>query len=104
MPPGFRFAPFWQTARRAVGAAFAGARGATIATAARCACSARLRDDVTVAQAQQELTAIAARLERDHPRTNTGIGITVEPLLDKVVCRHPRHAARADGDGHASCC
>ena len=31
------------------------------------------------------MTAIAARLERAHPATNTGVAITVRPLLDKVV-------------------
>jgi predicted permease len=45
----------------------------------------RLKSGVTVAQAQQEMSSIAARLEREHPGTNTGLSITVRPLLDKVV-------------------
>ena len=60
----------------------------------------RLRPGVSVAQAQQEMTAIASRLEREHPATNTGIAITVRPLLDKVVAGVRGHAAGLDGDGH----
>ena len=84
MPPGFRFAPFWQTrAELWTPLSLEARRDDRDGRSLRL--FGRLRDDVTVAQAQQELTAIAVRLERDHPRTNTGIGITVKPLLDKVV-------------------
>ena len=45
------------------------------------------------------MSAIAARLARAFPQTNARLGITVRPLLDKVVVGNARHAARADGDG-----
>jgi macrolide transport system ATP-binding/permease protein len=37
----------------------------------------RLRDGVTLAQARAEATAIAGRMERDHPRENHGFGLSV---------------------------
>ena len=84
MPPTFRFAPFWQT-RAELWAPLAltarrddrGGRSLRV--------FGRLRADVPLAQAQQEMTTIASRLERDHPATNTGIAVTIRPLLDKVV-------------------
>jgi predicted permease len=84
MPAGFRFAPFWQT-RAELWAPLSlvarrddrGGRSLRV--------FGRLRAGVTVAQAQQDMSAIAVRLEREHPDTNTGLSITVRPLLDKVV-------------------
>ena len=46
---------------------------------------ARLKDGVTVSEAQAEMTGLAAGLARTYPATNTDLGITVRPLLDKVV-------------------
>ena len=40
----------------------------------------RLRSDRTVGQAQQEMSAIGARLAERYPQTNAGIGVTVVPL------------------------
>ena len=40
----------------------------------------RLKPDVTRAEAQSELSAIAARLQAQYPETNRGRGITLEPL------------------------
>ncbi len=45
----------------------------------------RLRGGVSVDQARAELTAIAARLERDHPQDNTNQGVHVAPLHDALV-------------------
>ena len=45
----------------------------------------RLRPGVTVAEAQAEMTAIAGRLARDHPRTNTDVGARVIPLHTRQV-------------------
>jgi putative ABC transport system permease protein len=46
---------------------------------------ARLKPYVSFAQAQAEMTAIAARLAQEHPEANTGWTIRVTPLLDFVV-------------------
>jgi predicted permease len=84
MPEGFHFAPFWQTrAEMWVPLALAPRRDDRGGRSLRL--FARLKDGVSVAQAQAEMTAIAARLERDYPATNTDVRITVVPLLDKVV-------------------
>lgn len=45
----------------------------------------RLRDDATVDQARAELSAIAARLERDHPGDNTNQGVAVAALHGAMV-------------------
>jgi predicted permease len=46
---------------------------------------ARLKEGVSVEQAQAEMTAIAARLERAYPETNDGKGAAVTPLQDQLV-------------------
>ena len=43
----------------------------------------RLKRDVTVAQAQAEMLAIAKRIERQHPQTNTGLNVHVIRLRDQ---------------------
>jgi putative ABC transport system permease protein len=45
----------------------------------------RLKPDVTIAQAQSELAAIAERLARAAPDTNRGVGVTLEPLQQAIV-------------------
>ena len=45
----------------------------------------RLKPEASLAQAQSEMTTIAARLAQEHPDANTGWTITVKPLLDFVV-------------------
>ncbi|HEX8290915.1 MAG TPA: ABC transporter permease [Pyrinomonadaceae bacterium] len=45
----------------------------------------RLRAGATVGQAQAELAAIAARLEKEFPSTNAGWTVTTQPLHEKVV-------------------
>jgi putative ABC transport system permease protein len=44
----------------------------------------RLRDGVTVRQAQAELRTIAERLAKSYPATNQGWTVRVEPLLDGI--------------------
>ena len=45
----------------------------------------RLADGASVSEARTEMEGIAARLESAYPQTNRGIGVSVEPLLDKYV-------------------
>ncbi|HEV3484578.1 MAG TPA: ABC transporter permease, partial [Vicinamibacterales bacterium] len=46
---------------------------------------ARLRDGVTLEQAQSEMTAIAARLEQAYPESNEGKSAAVVPLQELMV-------------------
>ncbi len=45
----------------------------------------RLREGVSVAQAQAEMTTISRRLEKAYPETNIGLGARVVPLHEDVV-------------------
>ncbi|HEX6185245.1 MAG TPA: ABC transporter permease, partial [Pyrinomonadaceae bacterium] len=45
----------------------------------------RLREDVPLEQAQAEMDAIAARLAQEHPITNKGWGVDLEPLKEEMV-------------------
>jgi len=42
----------------------------------------RLKPDVSIKQAQAQLTAIAERLQKEHPRTNKGAGVYVTSLTN----------------------
>jgi putative ABC transport system permease protein len=53
---------------------------------------ARLAPATTVEQARTELDAVAAQLEREHPDTNEGFGVTVEPLSDALFDEQTRLA------------
>jgi predicted permease len=84
MPPGFRFAPFWQT-RAEMFAPLSLARRANDRGGRSLRLFARLKDGVAYGEAQAEMSAIAASLERAYPKTNAKLGITIRPLLEKVV-------------------
>ena len=45
----------------------------------------RLRPDVTLEQAQQEMNTIAAYLAQQHPQTNSDVGAVVVPLREQLV-------------------
>lgn len=47
----------------------------------------RLRSSATVRQAQTEMTAIMAQLEKEYPRDNLGRGATVVPLHEELAGR-----------------
>jgi putative ABC transport system permease protein len=46
---------------------------------------ARLKQGVTLTQAQTEMDQIASRLEQEYPEFNTGKGITLVPLQEQLV-------------------
>ncbi len=45
----------------------------------------RLRPRVSMAQAQAEMSAVAARLAREHPDEDGGLGVAVVPLSDQLA-------------------
>ncbi len=48
-------------------------------------CIARLRPGVSVEAARNDLIAIARQLEQEHPMSNTGNSISMQPLVDRIV-------------------
>ncbi|MGH9309656.1 MAG: ABC transporter permease, partial [Vicinamibacterales bacterium] len=84
MPASFRFAPFWQT-RAEMWTPLSLAARLDDRSGRSLRVFGRLGNGVSVAAAQTEMSAIAARLARTYPQTNAGMSITVRPLLDKVV-------------------
>jgi len=84
MPPQFRFAPFWATRAQMWCPLVLDSRvhdrgGRSLRV------FARLRNGVTLAQAQSEMDAVAARLSELYPPSNAKLGISVVPLREKVV-------------------
>src|ERR1039458_2457089 len=53
----------------------------------RCLVVGRLKPGVSVAQAQEDLDAVASRIERESPQTNTGVGVRVLPFAHYVMGR-----------------
>ncbi len=82
MPPDFQFAPFWATQAQIWAPLDLSPRSAN-RTGASLRIFARLRPGATVETARRELAAITAGLDREFPGTNRGM--TVTPLLEKVV-------------------
>lgn len=82
MPPGFSFAPFWATRAEIWGAMDltprAGSRDGNSLRA-----FARLAPAVSLAQAQSDVEAVTAGLEREFPGTNRDVRVT--PLRDMVT-------------------
>ena len=46
---------------------------------------ARLKPDVTLAQARQQMTAIAARIAHDYPKSNKGWSVTIDRYQNRFV-------------------
>jgi putative ABC transport system permease protein len=46
---------------------------------------ARLKEGVTLDQAQAEMDQISRRLEQEYPKSNTGVGVTLVPLHEQLV-------------------
>ena len=82
MPPAFQFAPFWATQAQ-IWAPLDLTSRATNRTGASLRVFARLKPGVKVETARRELAAITTALDREFPGTNRGM--TVTPLLEKVV-------------------
>jgi putative ABC transport system permease protein len=82
MPPGFRFAPFWAT-RAEMWAPLPLADRASSRSGNSLRVFARLKQDVTLAQARSELKSITARLEAAFPGTNRNVELL--PLKERVV-------------------
>jgi putative ABC transport system permease protein len=87
MPPGFDFpsdaAQFWLPLRGDPGVMERDGNFLTVI--------GRLRDQITVARARAELTALAARIDAEAPGANQGYGLFVESRHAFVV-RNARHA------------
>ena len=49
------------------------------------ACVARLRPGITLAQARAQMSAVAANLGREYPKTNRDLGVYVEPLVGDIT-------------------
>ena len=88
MPPGFKFpvgAPqvdFWMPLISSIPPAARTARGAVYL-----GLFARLKPNVTLAQAQAEMTLIGNNLARQYPEANTGLSIVPVSTRDRLVGR-----------------
>ena len=65
---------------------------------------ARLKDGVSLAQAQAEMDAVAGGIEKELPQFSRGHGANVQPLHGEMVLALPPRAARALRGGRDSCC
>ena len=72
------FVPLWRLENQYGGAARRGEHPGIYAYAL-------MKPGVTVQQAQDQLSAIATRIANQYPKSNLGIGATVQPLLGAVV-------------------
>ena len=82
MPPGYDFpagTDFWAPFRQPMGGQNRTARGYGVV--------GRLRDDVSVAAAQQDLSAIARRLKRLHGDGANMVDATVRPVMEQLAGR-----------------
>jgi predicted permease len=84
MPPGFHFAPFWQTQAEMwtplpLAARIDDRGGRSLRL------FARLKPGISIREAQAGMDTVASRLAQAYPRTNAKLGISVLSLHEKVV-------------------
>jgi predicted permease len=85
MPQGFQFPPFWLE-KTELWAPFIVPPARLHDRSSRSVrVFARLRDGVTLSQAQTQMSAIARRIELEYPKTNTDVGARVIPLDEVTV-------------------
>jgi putative ABC transport system permease protein len=84
MSPSFQFPFFWAT-RTELWTPSQLSNGEFTRRARFLRVFARLKPDVTVAQAQAEMDAISARLTEQYPDTNTGLRAVVTPLHERIT-------------------
>ncbi len=84
MPPGFHFAPFWAT-QAEMWTPLVLASRSNDRDGRSLRVFARLKDSVSIRQAQAEMDTVASRLAAAYPETNAKLGITVLSLHEKVV-------------------
>ena len=82
MPPEFKFAPFWAT-KAELWAPLVLSDRSSDRGGRSLRIFARLKPDVSLANAQAEMATITGRLEAEYPGTNKDV--TVVPLKEKVV-------------------
>ncbi|HLJ50688.1 MAG TPA: ABC transporter permease [Bryobacteraceae bacterium] len=86
MPPQFHFAPFWIT-NSEMWAPLDLSNRTTDRVAQSLRIFGRLRDDVSLAEAQAEIDGICSNLARAYPQTDTGLTIRADDLREKAVGR-----------------
>lgn len=86
MPATFQFAPFWAT-RTEMWTPLTAINGSRIHDRAGRSLRVfgRLREGVTLAQAQSQMDVVARRLAVQYPATDTKAGLQAMPLQEKVV-------------------
>jgi predicted permease len=84
MPAGFQFAPFWQTEAQMWRPLDLTTRR-TDRSGSSLRLFGRLRDGVSQAQAQTQISTIAARLAARYPESNAALSLPVISLHEKVV-------------------
>ncbi len=84
MPPGFQFAPFWQT-QAEMWTPLVLANRVSDRDGRSLRIFARLLPNVSMGHAQAQMDTVARRLAGAYPKTNANLGIQVVPLQEKVV-------------------
>jgi putative ABC transport system permease protein len=85
MPADFHFPPFWQTKAELWAPLVTPPQRAHDRSGRSLRVFARLKDGVTIERASAAMSAIASRIERAYPETNTDRGARVIPLREVVV-------------------